>query len=132
MEIKIVNEQIKRNNWKDYLNEFSRRNRTRPARLEILSDETGANEQAEHLPLVGISYEEKGSDAGDALVTLGGEGAADDRHLTHLVSQVASITASTGEDSREDALEITGADGTKTILAFEQPLQLEAENSAAV
>ncbi|HEX8289105.1 MAG TPA: DUF5335 family protein [Pyrinomonadaceae bacterium] len=123
-----MNEQIIRNNWKDYLNDFSRRNRMRPARLEILSDEMGASEQAQHLPLVGISYEEKGSDAGDALVSLGDEGAADDRHLIHAISQITSITARTGEDSREDALEITDADGTKTILIFEQPLQLPVEN----
>lgn len=127
-----MNEQIERNNWKNYLNQFSRRNRMRPARLEIFSDEIGANEQAQHLPLISISYEEKGSDAGDALVSLGDEGVADDRHLIHAISRVASITGRTGENSREDALEIIGADGTKTILVFEQPVQLEAENSAVV
>jgi hypothetical protein len=90
-EFEIMDEQIVRNNWKDYLNNFSQRNRMRPTRVEILSDEIGVNEQAQHLPLVGISYEEKGSDTGDVLVSLGDEGSVDARHLIHAISQVTSI-----------------------------------------
>ncbi len=58
-----MNEQMKQNQWKDFLNDFSRRNEMRPARLDILSNEAGAGGEAQHLLLIGISYEEKGSEA---------------------------------------------------------------------
>lgn len=126
-----MNGQIERDRWKDYLTEFGRSNELRPARLEILSDEFGANEKAQHLPLIGISYEEKGSDAGDVLITLGGANAEDGRHVTHTIRAATAVAARDGDDGRADALEIIGADGEKAILAFEQPLQIEAETSSA-
>ena len=126
-----MNEQMKQSQWKDFLNDFSRRNELRPARLEILSNETGAGEEAKHLPLIGISYEEKGSEAGDAMISFGGGSAEDTRHITHTIKDVVSITPSAAGDGNSDALEITGANGEKAILQFEQPLEIEAKTSAA-
>ncbi|HVG38429.1 MAG TPA: DUF5335 family protein [Pyrinomonadaceae bacterium] len=117
---------VEQNRWKDYLTDFSRRNENRPARLEILGDEIGASEEGQHLPFIMASYEEKGSEAGNALISLGGTGGADARQLTHTISEVTSITPQIGDDGRDAALEIAGADGTKAILIFEQPLQIGA------
>ena len=105
---------IEKNQWKDFLDDFSRRNEMRSARLEILSDESGAGELANGLPLLGISFEEKGSETGDAVIFFGGGDAKDERNLTHTIKKVASVT--TGD---ADALEITGANGEKAILSFD-------------
>ena len=105
---------IEKNRWKDFLDDFSRSNEMRLARLEILSDELGASEEANGLPLLGVSFEEKGSETGDAPIFFGGGDAKDERHLTHTIEKVASIT--TGD---ADALEITGANGEKAILSFD-------------
>lgn len=118
--------QIEQNSWKDYLTDFTRRNENRPARLEILGEEIGASEEANHLPFVMASFEEKGSNKGDAIITLGGATAADgSQQVMHTISSVTSITPQVGDDGREAALEIAGAD-EKAILVFEQPLQIEA------
>ncbi len=53
-------------------------------------------------------------------------GAEDTRHIMHTIKDVVSITP-----SNADALEITGANGEKAILQFEQPSEIEAKTSAA-
>lgn len=113
-----ANGQIEPNQWKQYLTDFTSRNSNRAARLEILGDEVGASEQANHLPFMMASFEEKGSDKGDALLTLGGTNAADANQIMHVVKGVLSITPQIESDGRESALEIAGA-GEKAILAFE-------------
>ena len=126
-----MNQQIEQNQWKDYLNDFSEDKEIRPARLEILSDEFGANESAEFLPLLGISYEKKGSEACDVIISFGGASAEDDRHLTHTIKDVVSIVSSVAGDGTDDALEITGANGEKAILTFEQPRLIEAKSAGS-
>jgi hypothetical protein len=54
-------------------------------------------------------------------IMLGGTGAADNRNLTHTVTQVRRIVPKTRVDGREDSLELEGADGAKTILIFKTP-----------
>lgn len=105
------------------MNDFNRRNEMRPVRLEILSDETGAGEEAKHLPLIGVSDEEKGSEAGDAMIFFGGASAGDSRHITQTVKNAVSIASSDAGNGGADALEITGAAGEKAILIFERSVQ---------
>lgn len=105
------------------MNDFNRRNKMRPVRLDILSEETGAGEEEKHLPLIGISYEEKGSETGDAVISFGGGSAKDARYISHTVKDVASIASSNAGDGGTEALEIKGADGEKAILIFERSLQ---------
>lgn len=113
-----ANGQIEPSQWKQYLTNFTSRNASRAARLEILGDEIGASEEANHLPFMMTSFEEKGSDKGDALLTLGGTSAADANQIMHVVKGVVSITPQIESDGRESALEIAGAE-EKAILAFE-------------
>lgn len=110
--------EIPRDQWQTYLAEFSKRNSGRPVNLEVLSEELGDQEEAQMLPLEGITLETKGSQAASVEIMLGGTGAADDRNLTHTVSQVRLIVPKVGADGREEALEIEAEDGTKIILVF--------------
>lgn len=110
---------IKQEQWKTFLEDFTKRNQFRATRLEVLSNEMGVNEEEEFLPLVGVSFEPRGSDAGSVVIILGGETAKDQRHVEHLVEQVERIApiASTG---LEDGLGFEDRDGNKTLLIFEQ------------
>jgi hypothetical protein len=110
--------EIPRDQWQTYLEEFSKRNSGRPVNLEVLSEELGDQEEAQMLPLEGITLETKGSEAESIEIMLGGTGAADDRNLTHTVTQVRLIVPKVGTDGREEALEIEAEDGTKIILVF--------------
>jgi hypothetical protein len=109
---------IERNQWKSFLDEFSKRNRLRPTRLEVVG-EIGAQEEEEHLPFVGVSFDPKGSAAGSVEITLGGETSADPRHLTHTISNVQQIAPLIGATSVEEGLAMEDKDGAKTLLRFE-------------
>ena len=111
--------EIERERWQDYLDEFSKRNQGRAARVEVMSEDLGAQEAAEMLPFEGITFESKGSLAPSVEIMLGGTGAADSRHMAHTVIEARRIVPKTGADGREDALEIEAGDGTRTILVFE-------------
>src|SRR6266436_766253 len=83
--------EIPRDQWKTFLDEFSKRNQLRPTRLEIIGEELGAQEEEELLPFVGISFERKGSAAGSVEIILGGETAKEPRELTHTVFNAERI-----------------------------------------
>jgi hypothetical protein len=109
---------IERNQWKTFLDEFSKRNQLRPTRLEVVGD-IGAQEEEEYLPFVGVSFETKGGATGSVEIILGGETAADPRHLTHTISNVQRIAPLIGQSGLEEGLGIEDQDDVKTILRFE-------------
>jgi phenylalanyl-tRNA synthetase alpha subunit len=120
-----MNEVIERDKWDSFIKDFNHRNQLRATRLQVVGGEIGAQEEEELLPLVGLSLETKGADAPRIEITLGGETAKEERHLTHTISRVRSIMTKMGVDLREEALLIEDEDGTKTILLFEALPELE-------
>ena len=109
---------IEQGNWKTFLDDFTRRNQFRATRLQTIS-KFGAQEEGQYLPLVGINYEEKGSDAGDVVIILGGEAIEDARHLEHLIPEVEKIAPFVGETG-EEGIGFEDHDGAKTLLVFEK------------
>jgi hypothetical protein len=120
-----MSEVIEREQWDNFIKEFNRRNALRATRLEVVGGEIGAQEEEELLPLTGISLETKGADAPRIEISLGGETAKEERHLTHMIVRVRSIMAKIGVDLREEALLIEDEEGTKTILLFQTLPELE-------
>jgi hypothetical protein len=120
-----MSEVIEREQWDNFIKEFNRRNALRATRLEVVGGEVGAQEEEELLPFTGISLETKGADAPRVEISLGGETAKEERHLTHMIVRVRSIMAKIGVDLREEALLIEDQEGTKTILLFETLPELE-------
>jgi hypothetical protein len=110
---------IEKDQWKTFLNEFSKRNQLRPTRLEVVG-EIGAQEEEENLPLIGVSLETRGTAAGSVEVILGGESPADDRHVEHIISKVQKIAPLIGVSGFEDGLGFEDQEGGKTLLLFEK------------
>src|ERR1700752_3740295 len=111
---------IKHEQWKTFLDDFTKRNQFRATRLELLGTEIGALEEEESLPLVGVSFEPRGSDAGSVVIILGSETGADQRHIEHLVEKVERIAPITGVTGLEDGVGFGDRDGNKTLVMFEQ------------
>jgi len=120
---------IERSEWKNFLGEFSKRNQLRPTHLEVIG-EVGAQEAEVFLPFVGVDFESKGSMKGSVEIALGGETAADERQLTHLVTNVERIAPIVGVNGVEDGLGIEDRDGVKTLLRFETLPEIEDGKSA--
>ena len=110
---------IEQDQWKSFLDEFSKRNQLRTTRLEVVS-ELGDQQEEEYLPLVGVSFESKGSAAGSVEIILGGETAADERHVEHIVNNVQRIAPLIGLTGLEDGLGLEDQEGGKTLLLFER------------
>ncbi len=109
-----MNEKLDHVDWANYFNEFTRRNQSRPTKLEVFGD-AGAQEEERGLPFNGISFEQQ-EGAPRVEIMLGGAG---QRHLTHVVSNVHQITPKLGLDGRDEALEIIDANGETSLLRFE-------------
>src|SRR5689334_20720282 len=109
---------IEQDRWQDFLDDFSKRNQLRATRLEIADSEAGAGEEEEFLPLVGVSFEQKGTEAGSVVVILGSE---NERHIEHRIENVQRIAPLVGEDTGLEAgLGFEDADGSRTLLLLEQ------------
>ena len=116
---------IDRGQWETFLDEFSKRNQLRPTRLEVVGGDIGAQEQEAFLSFVGVSVDSK-SESGNIEIALGGETAADERQLTHRISNVERIAPLIGITGVEDGLAIEARDGVKTLLSFEALREIEA------
>ncbi|HEX7296976.1 MAG TPA: DUF5335 family protein [Pyrinomonadaceae bacterium] len=91
---------IERERWKSFLDEFTKRNQFRATRLEVVG-EIGAQEEEEYLPLVGVSFEPKGSAAGSVGIVLGGESTKDERHIEHFIPKPERIAPLIGPEGFE-------------------------------
>src|ERR1043165_2629808 len=119
---------IEQDRWQGFLDDFSKRNQLRATRLEVVDEESGAGEEEEFLPLVGVSFESKGTDAGSVVVMLGGD---NERHVEHRIENVQRIAPLVGEDTGLEAgLGFEDGDGSKTLLLLEQFAELP-ENAAS-
>jgi len=108
---------IERDAWARYLNEFNRRNESRPTWLQVFG-EGGAQSEEQGLPLVGISLEEKGADAPRVQIMLGGHDAIESRHLTHMITGVELLLPQVGADGRDEAIEFVDKHGQASLLIF--------------
>ena len=120
-----MRDEIKREDWIEYFNEFSKRNQSRPTKLEVFG-ELGAQSEEKHLPLAGVSVEDSGKGAPRIEIMLGGGAATDPRHLTHTITRVNRVMQKLGADGRDEAIEFEDASGAKTILRFEALAELKA------
>lgn len=115
--------EIARSEWKTYFDEFSRTRAGERVTVELIHDPQGSPEFAlEKQTLVGISFEEKGSDEGDILISVGGETTDS---LTHAVTHPIHVYHKNArgiisdEINVDEVLEITSTDDPRiTYLRF--------------
>ena len=119
---------IEQGQWKSFLEDFSKRNKSRATRLEVVG-EIGAQEEEEYLPLVGVTFEAKGTAAGSVEIILGGETAKDQRHLEHLITEVQRIAPLIGSTGFEEGLGFEDAEGGKTLMTFEKLPEIPEKTS---
>jgi hypothetical protein len=116
---------IDRSEWGTFLDEFSKRNQLRPTRLEVVGGDVGTQEQATFLPFVGVTVDNK-SESGGIEIALGGETSAEERQLTHHITNVKRLAPLIGITGVEDGLAIEDRAGVKTLLSFEALREIEA------
>ena len=108
----MSNQEIRRADWREFFDEFSRAHERWLATVEVFGD-LGAQTVAEELPLVGIVADEP-SHGGAVAIVLG----RGDETLTHTVARPKRVDVERGEEGAEAAVEIESAGGEKTLLRF--------------
>ena len=121
-----MKEKIDRSVWINYFNEFTRRNHSRPTRLEVFG-ELGAQEKERGLPFAGISLE-RGNDGPSIEIMLGARKGDTPPHLTHVIENVREITPKRGLDGCDEVLEIVDSQDEKNVLSFEPQPRIVANS----
>lgn len=111
--------------WKEFFDNFSKRNQSRLVSVEIFS-EFGAQKEVRKMPLSGIVFEAGRKDSSFLEIMLENRRAGGGNHLTHFISNVQNVFPKRHLDGCDEALEIEDADGNKTLLTFEQLPELRA------
>lgn len=111
-------DEIPRQNWIQYLDDFTREHQGEQVSVEVMDQEMGAQTEAEDVPLQGISADMKRSGEHDVNIILGKE---PNPALTHIVPEARHIRVMRSDKGSDQALEIEGADGSRTLLRFRLP-----------
>ena len=116
--------EIARSDWKTYFDDFSRARAGERVTAELIFDPQADPQFAlNRLPFVGISYEEKGSEAGTIEIIAGGE---TDDAVTHTITHPVHVYHKNArglisdEINADEIVEITSTDDPRIIsLRFE-------------
>jgi uncharacterized protein DUF5335 len=114
--------EIPREEWKDFLDRFSRVHENWLVNVEVVGRELGDQEESHDVPLEGVSFEPKGSEAGRIDIMVGG---APDHHANHAVEAPRRLHLLRDDQGADQALEIEDEDGTTTLLTFRVPARPE-------
>ena len=106
--------EIPSHEWVPFLDQFSRRHQGAQVAIEVFGESLGALREAASLPLVGVSVDLiDGGDNEQIEVMAGGPAGP---HLLHAVTRPSGIQLAQDERGEDQALQITSADGTSTLL----------------
>ena len=120
-----MKENIDRSVWINYFNEFTKRNQSRPTRLEVFGD-LGAQEEQRGLSFAGIALDRDRGGSSSVEIMFSAYDADRQHHLTRVIPNVLQITPKRGSDGRDEALEIVSGEGYHNLLRFEPEARMTA------
>lgn len=111
-------EEIPRQEWIEFLDEFTREHQGRQVDMEVLGSDIGAQTEAHDMPLQGVSADVRKAGEHDVSIVVGDE---QNPPLTHIVPQARHLRIERTDTGNDDTLEIEAADGSKTLLHLRLP-----------
>jgi len=117
-----MNKTETRHNWSAFLKIFGEQNLNRPTRLGVFEGEPPAMTDywlEDGLPLRGIALDTRGSRAPEIEIMLGEADSPGARRLTHTAPNVRFLRFILSVSGEADGLDIECAEGSTTILRFE-------------
>lgn len=104
--------------WADFLNDFSSRNKNRRARFNIFFASGETVEEAEEGHLESVSFNKNGNES-QVVVKRSDQTSENQETMIDTIENVRGITVQYDTDGSEDILEITDAKNTLLSLRFE-------------
>jgi hypothetical protein len=114
----MISKEVRRSDWREFFDRFSKQHEGWLATLEILVDGDDAQAEAVALPFEGISLNAK--DKPESLVINFGRSAVD--HVSHTIERPDHIWLTQTAEGADDSLEIEHQDEQKTLLRFRSPM----------
>ena len=115
-----ITQEIPRDAWRSYFDDLSRTLGTVEATLEVDGPLIGAQTEAEHLALTGVTY-----DAGDDIFVIGLEApGGGPEELQRIIDHPRRIFVEGAFPDEGMVIAIEDAEGSRTILTLERPPQL--------
>lgn len=114
---------IPREQWVRFFDEFSRRHEGWVVTLEVIGLDIGDQEEANGLPLVGVSADLKDRENRIEIIV----GGRPDADVTRFITTPKSVWVKESKMPGDEALEVESEDGTKTILNFHRVLPEQTE-----
>lgn len=114
--------EIPKERWGAFLDVLSREVLDRPVRLELEAMDLGDQPVGSLLPLRGLDYETKGSQAGDLLILMG----SDAEPQAHRIPRPSRLFVGFDEQGQPLWLAFEQEDGGKALLFLEQLERLSA------
>ena len=111
----MLTREIPRKEWIKFLDDFSKQHQGWVVTVEVLSPEIGDQEEANGLPLVGISADAKGGESRIEIMVAG----RPEAHLTRIIDTPKRVWVKQAEEEAHEAVEVESEDGTRTILRFQ-------------
>ncbi len=111
----MADREIPRAEWSSFFDCFSKDHEEWITTVELIGDNVGDQIAAANEPLVGISFDPKGSDRGAIEVMLGEDG---DDNLTHVIRSPTRVWVRQTGIADQEAIEIESSDGPKTLIRF--------------
>lgn len=105
-------QEIERNRWLHFLDEFTRENRGAHARLLVIGPDAGARVEAEDRLFEGISADVKAGEH-EVSITLG---SSPDDHIERGIQSAKTIWLKPAAGEAGPTLEVASEDGTRTVL----------------
>lgn len=105
--------EIQRDRWQAFFNEISKLYQGWAVTIEALAGEMGDQPVADGVPLQGISFETKGSAAGDLLIEVGDIGTP---YEVHRINRPQNVRAADTQPGTETDIQVDSQDRTSTII----------------
>jgi hypothetical protein len=115
-------DELRRDQWRLYFDDLSRRLATTRATVEIEAPELGAQVQADELLLTGISYDDR-----DDLLVVGLSPGGPTESLEHMVSSPQRIWVDSSTDLLPSTIEVEDAEGQRTLVRLQGAPTLPTE-----
>jgi hypothetical protein len=121
-------QEIPKNEWIEFFDNFSRRHEGWLVSLEVFGPEIGAQVEERELALEGITHEWAETEGKTITIMTG---VKPDDHITHSVTSPTSVSLEQTDEGADAALAIKSGDGLTTLLRFRSAVLPEMVDAVA-
>jgi hypothetical protein len=110
----MLTREIPREQWIKFFDEFSKKHEGWIVTVEVIGFDIGDQEEANGLPLVGISADLKAGENRIAVIA----GGRIDANVTRIIEKPARVWIKEPKTVADEAVEVESDDGTRTLVSF--------------